>query len=76
MSSLSERPGEGSETLFRRVAGRRCRFLPTWISPWRTTGTGETERLADAITEYVASKKHEHEQDLLSISSSCGSAAT
>ena len=69
MSSLSEDQVREAEALFRRVAGRSLplsSYVDFALANYREPE--KQKRLADAITEYVASKKHEHEQDLLSIS--------
>jgi len=69
MSSLTEDQVREAESLFRRVAGRSLplsAYVDFALANYREPE--KQKRLADAITEYVAAKKHEHEQDLLSIS--------
>jgi len=58
------------------VAGRSLPLSSYVDFAWNYREPEKQKRLADAITEYVASKKHEHEQDLLSISQFLRSAAT
>jgi integrase len=58
-----------AEALFLRLADRKqslSAYVEFALANYREPE--KQKRLADAITEYVASKKHEHEQDLLSIS--------
>jgi integrase len=69
MSSLTEDQVREAESLFRRVAGRSLplsSYVDFALANYREPE--KQKRLADAIAEYVAAKKHEHEQDLLSIS--------
>jgi integrase len=58
-----------AEALFLRLADRKqslSAYVEFALANYREPE--KQKRLADAITEYVAAKKHEHEQDLLSIS--------
>jgi integrase len=68
-TSLAEDQVREAEALFRRVAGRP---LPlSFYVDFALANYQEPEKqkpLAAAIVDYVAAKRHEHEQDLLSIS--------
>ena len=68
-TSLAEDQVREAEALFRRVAGRP---LPlSFYVDFALANYREPEKqkpLAAAIADYVAAKRHEHEQDLLSIS--------
>jgi integrase len=68
-TSLTEDQVREAEALFRRVAGRPSPL--SFYVDFALTNHREPEaqkRLVEAVAEYVAAKKHEHEQDLLSIS--------
>jgi len=68
-TSLAEDQVREAEALFRRVAGRPLPlsfYVDFALANYREPE--KQKRLADAIVEYVAAKRHEHEQDLLSIS--------
>ena len=68
-TSLAEDQVREAEALFRRVAGRPLPlsfYVDFALANYREPE--KQKRLADAIVEYVAAKRHEQEQDLLSIS--------
>jgi integrase len=68
-TSLAEDQVREAEALFRRVAGRPLPlsfYVDFALANYREPE--KQKRLADAIVAYVAAKRHEHEQDLLSIS--------
>jgi integrase len=69
MSSLTEDQVREAEALFWRVAGRPLplsSYVDFALANYREPE--KQKRLGEAVAEYVASKKHEYEQDLLSIS--------
>ena len=64
---LTEGQVRDAETLFRRVAGRShplAFYVEFALANYREPVTQKL--LTEAVTEYVATKQHEHEQDLLS----------
>ena len=69
ITRLSDEQLQEAEAAFQRLAGHR-QSLSCCVD-FMLANYREPERqklLADAVADYVAAKKHEHEQDLLSIS--------